>query len=92
VQEGLANIQRHSGSQKAKLRIDRDSNLTLEISDFGRGVNASKKEKNATRFEFGVGISSMQERVKLIGGRLEIDTNSQGTTLLVTVPLEEKRA
>jgi signal transduction histidine kinase len=92
VQEGLTNIQRHSGSQKAKLRIDRDSILKLEISDFGRGVRASRREKPGPRLEFGVGISSMRDRVKLIGGRLEIDRTTQGTTLLVTIPLEVKPA
>jgi signal transduction histidine kinase len=92
VQEGLTNIQRHSGSQKAKLRIDRDSILKLEISDFGRGVRASRREKPGPRLDFGVGISSMRDRVKLIGGRLEIDRTTQGTTLLVTIPLEVKPA
>ena len=41
VQEALTNIQRHSGSQQAKIRIDRNSDLTLEISDLGRGASAS---------------------------------------------------
>jgi len=41
--------------------------------------------------EIGVGIPSMQERVKLIGGRFEIDSGSQGTTVRVTIPLGEKR-
>ncbi len=89
VQESLTNIQRHSGSQQAKIRIDRNSNLTLEISDLGRGLSASKqKEKDGARLEIGVGIPSMQERVKLIGGRFEIDSGSQGTTVRVTIPLE----
>ena len=92
VQEALTNIQRHSGSQKAKLRIDGDSMLTLEISDFGRGINANQEEKAGPSIEFGVGISSMRERVKLIGGRLEIDSSGKGTTLLVTVPLGEARS
>jgi PAS domain S-box-containing protein len=89
VQEGLTNIQRHSGSQKAKLRMDRNSNLTLEISDFGRGIIANQSENARPRFQFGVGISSMQERVKMIGGRLNIDSNGRGTKLLVTIPLGE---
>jgi PAS domain S-box-containing protein len=88
VQESLANIQRHSGSQRGKIRIHRDSDLTLEIIDFGRGVSASvQREKERPRFEVGVGIPSMQERVKLIGGRLDIDSTSQGTTVRVTIPL-----
>ena len=89
VQEALTNIQRHSGSQQAKIRIDRDSNLTLEISDLGRGLSTTtQKEEDEARLQIGVGIPSMQERVKLIGGRFEIDSGSQGTTVRVTIPLE----
>jgi two-component system NarL family sensor kinase len=92
VQEGLTNIQCHSGSQKAKIRIERDSNLALEISDFGHGIMPNQKKKARSHIEFGVGISSMRERMRLIGGRLEIDSNCQGTRLLVTIPLEGTRA
>jgi len=87
VQEALTNIQRHSGSQQAKIRIHRNSDLTLEVSDLGRGVSASAhKGKQKTRFEVGVGILSMQERVKLIGGRLDIVSTDHGTTVRATVP------
>ena len=92
VQEGLTNIQRHSGSQSAKIRIDRNSILTLEITDCGRGMISPQRGRAGPHFEFGVGISSMQERVKLIGGRLEIDSNINGTKLLVTIPVEDARA
>lgn len=93
VQESLTNIQRHSGSHQAKIRIDRNSDLTLEVSDFGHGVHASDQGgKEEPQFKVGVGILSMQERVKLVGGRLDIDSTSHGTTVRVTVPLgEEKR-
>ena len=88
VQESLTNIQRHSGSQLAKIRIHRNSDLTLEISDLGRGLSAGiQRGKEGLRFEVGVGIPSMHERVKLIGGRLEIDSSSHGTTVRVTIPL-----
>jgi PAS domain S-box-containing protein len=89
VQESLTNIQRHSGSQQAKIRIHRNSHLTLEISDLGHGASAREQRgKEELRFEIGVGIPSMQERVKLIGGQLEIDSTSHGTTVRVTIPLE----
>ena len=39
----------------------------------------------------GVGIHSMQERVKSIGGQLEIDSLSHGTTVGVTIPLGRER-
>ncbi len=90
VQESLTNIQRHSGSPQAKIRLNRDSHLTLEISDLGRGFSGTKQTgKKETRFEVGVGIPSMQERVKLIGGRLDIDSSDRGTTVRVTIPLGE---
>jgi len=92
VQESLTNIQRHSGSQRAKIRIHRNPDLTLEISDSGPGPSAGvPRGKEEHRFEVGVGIHSMQERVKLIGGRLEIDSTSRGTTVRVTIPLGKER-
>ena len=89
VQEALTNIQRHSGSQQAKIRIERNSDLILEISDQGRKTSASAPQgKEKPRFQVGVGIPSMQERVKLIGGRLDVHFSSHGTTVRVAIPLE----
>jgi signal transduction histidine kinase len=88
VQESLTNIQRHSGSFHAKIRIDRSADLTVEISDRGHRVPASvSSEKKELRFRIGVGIRSMRERVKLIGGRLDIDSTGRGTTVRVSIPL-----
>ena len=88
VQESLTNIQRHSGSRRAKIAIHRNSDLTLEISDFGKGVSTKQATgQEEPRFHVGVGIPSMQERVKLIGGRLEIASTSHGTSVRVTIPL-----
>src|SRR4029077_12416137 len=71
VQETLTNIQRHSGSQQARVRMDRTLDfLTLEVSDIGRGLSKGL-EKGKEPLEAGVGIPSMRERIKLIGGRLE---------------------
>ena len=92
VQESLTNIQRHSGSQRAKIRLYRNSDLTLEISDPGRGASAGvPREKDEPRLKTGVGTASMQERVNLIGGHFEIDSTDQGTTVRVTIPLGEKQ-
>jgi signal transduction histidine kinase len=93
VQEGLANIQRHSGSRHAQIRMakipmDRRADLVLEISDSGRGASGTlPKHMSEPPLHFGVGIPSMQERVNLIGGRLEIKSTTHGTTVRVTVPL-----
>ena len=89
VQESLTNIQRHSGSRQARIRIQCDSDLTLEISDDGPEASACVPRGNEKpRFKFGVGIPSMRERVNLIGGRLDIDSTNKGTTIRVRIPLQ----
>jgi PAS domain S-box-containing protein len=91
VQESLTNIQRHSGSSQAKIRIERDSGkIALEISDKGSGISGNLRRGNGKMsFGLGVGIPSMHERVKLIGGRLEIESSSSGTLVCVTLPLDD---
>ena len=92
VQESLTNIHRHSGSPRAKIRIDQDSNLRLEIRDFGRGVQSTTSRANEeVPPRVGVGIPSMKERVTMIGGRFSIDSTPGGTTVLVTLPLNNRR-
>ena len=89
VQEALTNIHRHSRSHRAKIRIYSNSDLTVEISDLGRGVRANMpRGEGDPPFDFGVGIPSMQERMKLIGGRLDIESTSYGTTVRAAIPLE----
>jgi PAS domain S-box-containing protein len=89
VQESLTNIQRHSGSLQAKVRIERDrEKITLEVSDRGGGISENQgRREGGLPFRPGVGIASMQERVRLIGGRLEIESNRSGTTVRATAPI-----
>jgi PAS domain S-box-containing protein len=91
IQESLTNIQRHSGSPQAKIRIERDpGKITLEISDKGSGISGSLRRRNGKMsFGLGVGIPSMHERVTLIGGQLDIESNSSGTTVRVTIPADD---
>jgi signal transduction histidine kinase len=90
VQESLTNIQRHSGSPQSKIWIERDpGKITLEISDKGSGISGNQRRRNGKlSFGVGVGILSMHERVKLIGGRLEIESSSSGTTVRAKVPID----
>jgi PAS domain S-box-containing protein len=91
VQESLTNIQRHSGSLQAKIRMDRDpGKITLEVSDKGNGIPGKLRRRNGgLPFRLGVGIPSMHERVRLIGGRLDIESSSSGTTVRVTIPADD---
>src|SRR6202795_4757698 len=91
VQESLTNVQRHSGSAKAKIRIERDPRkIALEISDKGSGISGSLPIRNGKMpFGLGVGIPSMHERVALIGGQLDIESSSSGTTVRVMIPADD---
>ena len=89
VQESLTNVQRHSGSTWARIRIGRDQGkITLEISDSGNGISGNQ-QNGKSPLGLGVGMASMQERVKLIGGRLDIESSCCGTLVRVTVPENE---
>jgi PAS domain S-box-containing protein len=91
VQESLTNIQRHSGSSQAKIRIERGpGTIALEISDKGSGIPGNLRRQNGKlSFGLGVGIPSMQERVKLIGGQLDIESSTSGTLVRVTMPADD---
>jgi signal transduction histidine kinase len=64
--------------------------ITLEISDKGSGISGNQPRRNGEfPFKLGVGIAGMHERVKLIGGQLDIESSSSGTTVLVTIPADD---
>ena len=89
VQESLTNIQRHSGSPTATIRLRGDSAcVNLEVSDRGRGMAKNAIERgNGSGSRLGVGILGMRERMTQLGGKLEIDSSPSGTTVRVSIPL-----
>jgi len=91
VQESLTNIYRHSGSEKAKVRISRDGALVhLEVTDHGKGIpNEVLAALNSSGGQLGVGIRGMRERVRQLGGWLQIRSGETGTTLVSSLPVEE---
>jgi PAS domain S-box-containing protein len=88
VQEALGNIQKHSGSSKSKIRLVRDnSHNVLEVTDAGRGMPAGNlKKKLVAPSPLGVGILGMRERMRQLGGRIEISSGSWGTTVKAILP------
>lgn len=91
VQEALANIHRHSASATASVRLTRSaSSIVLEIHDQGRGMPAHISN-SATDLSpnMGVGIPGMRERLRQIGGRLEIRSDSRGSTIRAVAPVEQ---
>ena len=91
VQEGLTNIHRHSGSPVAKIRVrQQHEQILVDIEDQGKGIPLEKREEMATSGTPGVGIRGMRERLRQLGGTLEIDSNSSGTVVTVQLPVEDK--
>jgi signal transduction histidine kinase len=90
VQECLLNVQRHSGSSKAWIRIETASKqITLEVKDEGVGMQPAILETvEGIRPRLGVGLTGMSERMKQLGGRLEISSGGWGTSVKAVLPLE----
>jgi PAS domain S-box-containing protein len=87
VQECLTNIHRHSGSATAAIRIQREgSHLTVQVRDCGKGIPKEKLQELASSGRSGVGIGGMRERLRQLGGTLEVQSNRNGT--VVTAILE----
>jgi signal transduction histidine kinase len=91
LQESLTNVHRHSHASTAKVRLSREKDtVQLEITDNGKGI----AEEHLRRFDAsgnkaGVGITGMRERVRELGGTLEIHSQGKGTTVLVVLPSSE---
>jgi PAS domain S-box-containing protein len=79
VQECLTNIHRHSGSTSASIVITHDTHsVTIEIRDRGKGMSMPVRA--------GVGIQGMGERVRQLGGHLEIESGGGGTRVTAIFP------
>ncbi len=88
VQESLGNIHRHAGASTAHIHLACDvEQVIIEVSDQGRGMSPETIRAIEARSGLtGVGIAGMQERVRHLGGRLEIESIGQGTTVRAIIP------
>jgi PAS domain S-box-containing protein len=73
VQECLTNIHRHSGSATAKISLVRsDDHVEINVEDQGKGIPVEKRRQLELGGKAGVGLRGMRERVRQMGGTLEI--------------------
>src|SRR5262245_20300426 len=73
VQECLTNVHRHSGSPTAQIRLSRKGGEAfLEVRDQGRGMPSPILSRRGGIESLGVGLLGMRERVRQLGGRLEL--------------------
>lgn len=88
AQEAVQNAVKHGGARGIDVELSSDRiGLTLTVVDDGRGFAAGSAERGG-----GLGIPGMRERLRLVGGRLQIDSRSgAGTTVVARVPLPQER-
>jgi signal transduction histidine kinase len=91
-QECLNNIHHHSGSDSARVKLVVTSQkVVLSVSDKGKGLGAGLVNHNGDAIGgVGVGIPSMQERARQLGGALEIDSTPAGTSIRAILPLHQR--
>lgn len=82
VQEALLNVQRHSGSARARVRVEHDATtVQICVSDEGRGLPPASLQGGPT-----VGLASMRQRLLQVGGSLELRSGPAGTEVCGRVP------
>ncbi len=88
VQECLTNIHRHSGSATAKIRLHHsETEVVVQVEDKGKGIPTEKLDQMASAGIPGVGITGMRERVRQLGGALEVGSNGAGTKIVARLPI-----
>jgi len=89
LQEALHNSTKHSGVKRIDVQLAENSNeVQLTVSDLGAGFDSEAAKQHG-----GLGLTSMRERVRLVGGTIEICSKPMGgTTVRVRVPFESARA
>jgi signal transduction histidine kinase len=86
VQECLTNVHRHSGSLTASIRIRRnETSVNVEVEDQGKGISS----QDLSPMGVGVGIPGMRERLRRLGGTLQIHTSDSGTKFSAMIPVAQ---
>jgi signal transduction histidine kinase len=90
VQECLTNIHRHSESLVARIRFAQSATqVRLEVEDEGQGIPDEKRQEILVSSLPGVGLRGMRERVRQLGGSLEIRSGhgGKGTIIVALLPV-----
>jgi signal transduction histidine kinase len=93
IQECLTNIHRHAGGAAAAIRVhEEDRRVRVEVQDTGKGIPLEKQLELSSSGRIGVGFRGMRERLRQLGGTLEIQSDGRGTVVIATLPLVESKA
>jgi len=86
LQEALQNAVKHSGVKKMDVQLhEKSGEIHFIVSDSGKGFNPEVAKQGR-----GLGLTSMEERVRLVNGTITIQSKpTGGTTIYIRVPLDE---
>jgi signal transduction histidine kinase len=89
LQESLTNVHRHSGAKRADVSLQMAGNqVILRVRDYGNGMPpAMMHSLRDDGSGGGVGLAGMMERIREIGGNLEINSSAIGTEIVARVPV-----
>ena len=92
VQEGLNNVKKHAEATRSTVKLVSSlPNIILRIEDNGKGFDAKERWVTASQKKR-MGLTSMEERVSLLGGTMTIQSSPmRGTNIFVEVPYERKK-
>ncbi len=86
IQEAITNIIKHAKAKNVDILIyEEDDNLLLTINDDGIGLD----EKKTNIGKSTIGLKSIRRRVQYLNGKIKINSNTVGTEISVSIPLEE---
>jgi len=84
IQEAITNIIKHAKAKNVGILIyEEDENLLLTINDDGIGLDEKKSDKGRST----IGLQSIRRRVQYLHGEIEINSNTKGTEIIVSIPL-----
>jgi two-component system, NarL family, sensor histidine kinase LiaS len=85
TQEGLHNVAKHAQARNVRLELQfQDDAVSLQVTDDGKGFDIRKHH-----LEHSLGLKGMNERASALGGSFLLESDPNGTTLRVELPLEQ---
>ena len=89
LQATLSNVHRHAESPSVEIRLEITAReAKLEVKDYGKGINRELLERFKTSGGgVGIGLAGMRERLRELGGQLEVESGATGTLMRAVVPI-----
>lgn len=86
IQEAITNIIKHAKAKNVGVLIyEEDDNLLLTINDDGVGLDEKKADVGRST----IGLKSIRRRVQYLNGEIKINSDTRGTEIIVSIPLEQ---